>query len=59
MNRKKALITLATIEGIINLTLIVLFVMGQMSLTAFLISFAAVTLLTMGLIFIINRKCSE
>ena len=56
INRKKALITVAIIEGLLNILIIVLFVLGKMSFMQFLILFAAVTLITMGIIFIINRK---
>lgn len=56
MNRKKALITLAIIEGILNILIIVLLVIEKMNVTGFLISFGAVTLLTMLAIFVIIRK---
>lgn len=56
MNRKKALVTLAIIEGLLNILLIVLFVMQKMSLMGFIISFGTVTLLTMLGIFIIIQK---
>ena len=56
MNRKKALITVAVIEAIINLAVIVLFVLGKMSLMQFIILFAAVTLLTMGVLLVIIKK---
>ena len=56
INRKKALITLAIIEGLLNILIIVLLVLEKMSVTGFLISFGAITLLTMGLIFVIIRK---
>ena len=56
MNRKKALVTLAIIEGIVNILLIVLFVMQKMNLMGFIISFGTVTLLTMLGIFIIIQK---
>ena len=56
MNRKKALITVAVIVAIINLAVIVLFVLGKMSLMQFIILFAAVTLLTMGVLLVIIKK---
>lgn len=56
MNRKKALVTVAVIEGIINIAIILLFVLGKMSLMQFLILFAAVTLLTMGVLVTVIRK---
>ena len=56
MNRKKALITLAIIEGLLNILIIVLLVIEKMSVTGFFISFGAVTLLTMLAIFVIIRK---
>ena len=56
MNRKNAIITLAIIEGVLNITVIVLFVIGKLSLTWFLITFGAVTLLTMLAIYIILHK---
>ncbi|MBQ6166310.1 MAG: hypothetical protein IJK41_02595 [Muribaculaceae bacterium] len=56
MNRKKALIILAIIEGLLNILLIVLLVIGKLSVTGFLISFGIVTLLTMLAIFIIIKK---
>ena len=56
INRKKALITLAIIEGLLNILIIVLLVLEKMSVTGFLISFGAITLLTMGIIFVIIRK---
>ena len=55
-NRKKALIALATIEGILNLAIIVLFVFQKLSLTGFLVAFGLVTLLTLLAIFIVIRK---
>ena len=55
-NRKKALIALATIEGILNLAIIVLFVLQKLSLTGFLVAFGLVTLLTLLAIFIVIRK---
>lgn len=54
--RKKALIALATIEGILNLAIIVLLVFEKLSLTRFFVAFGLVTLLTMLAIFIIIRK---
>ena len=54
--RKKALIALATIEGILNLAIIVLLVFEKLSLTGFFVAFGLVTLLTMLAIFIIIRK---
>jgi len=56
INRNKALITLAIIEGLINILIIVLLVIGKLSVTGFLISFGIVTLLTMLAIFIIIHK---
>ena len=56
MNRKNAIITVAIIEGIINIAIIVLFVLGKMSLMQFIILFGAVTLLTMGVLFTVIRK---
>ena len=56
MNRKKALIILAIIEGLLNILLIVLLVIGKLSVTGFLISFGIVTLLTMLAIFIIIKN---
>ena len=56
MNRKKALITLAIIEGLLNILIIVLLVIEKMSVTGFLISFGAITLLTMLAIYIILHK---
>ena len=56
MNRKKALIILAIIEGLLNILLIVFLVIGKLSVTGFLISFGIVTLLTMLAIFIIIKK---
>ena len=53
MNRKKALIILAIIEGLLNILLIVLLVIGKLSVTGFLISFGIVTMLA---IFIIIKK---
>ena len=55
-NRKKALIALATIEGLLNLAIIVLLVFEKLSLTGFFVAFGLVTLLTMLAIFIIIRK---
>ena len=55
-NRKKALIVLATIEGLLNLAIIVLFVFQKLSLMGFLVAFGLVTLLTLLAIFIIIRK---
>jgi Na+/H+ antiporter NhaA len=55
-NRKKALIALATIEGILNLAIIVLFVFQKLSLMGFLVAFGLVTLLTLLAIFIVIRK---
>ncbi len=55
-NRKKALIVLATIEGILNLAIIVLFVFQKLSLMGFLVAFGLVTLLTLLAIFIVIRK---
>lgn len=56
MNRKKALITLAIIEGLLNILIIVLLVIEKMSVTGFFISFGAITLLTMLAIFVIIHK---
>lgn len=55
-NRKKALIALATIEGLLNLAIIVLFVFQKLSLMGFLVAFGLVTLLTLLAIFIVIRK---
>jgi len=55
-NRKKALIVLATIEGLLNLAIIVLFVFQKLSLMGFLVAFGLVTLLTLLAIFIVIRK---
>ena len=56
MNRKTAIYTLATIESILNILLIVLFVIKKLSLSGFVISFGVVTLLTLLAIFIIIKK---
>ena len=56
MNRKKALIMLAMIEGLLNIAIIVLLAIGKLSVTGFLISFGIVTLLTMLAIFVIIHK---
>lgn len=56
MNRKIALYTLAAIEGILNILIIVLFVMQELSLTGFLICICTVTLVTVLGIIIINNK---
>ena len=56
MNRKKALITLAIIESLLNFLVILLFVIGKLSLVGFLISFGVITLLTMVAIFVITHK---
>lgn len=47
MNRKKEIITVAIIECLINLLIIVLLVIGQLSVTEFLITFGVTTLLTL------------
>lgn len=56
MNRKKALVTLAIIEGLLNIAIIVLFAFHKLSLTGLLIAFGTVTLLTMLAIFVIIHK---
>ena len=56
INRKKALITLAIIEGFLNIAIIALFAFHKLSLTGFLIAFGVVTVLTMLAIFIIQHK---
>lgn len=59
MNRKRAITLVAFIEGLVNLLIIVLFVMKALSLTGFIISFVFVMFITMGVLFVINRKFPE
>lgn len=59
MNRKRAIILVAIIESLVNLIIIVLFVMKALSLTGFLISFVFVMFITLGILFVINRKFPE
>ncbi len=55
-NRKKALIALANLWGILNLAIMVLFVVEKLSLIGFVITFSLVTLVTLLAIVIIIRK---
>ena len=59
MNRKRAITLVALIEGLVNLLIIVLFVMKALSLTGFIISFVFLMFITMGILFVINRKFPE
>ena len=59
MNRKRAITLVALIEGLVNLLIIVLFVMKALSLTGFIIAFVFVMFITMGVLFVINRKFPE
>lgn len=56
MNRKKAIITVAIIECLINLLIILLLVFEKLSVTGFLITFGVTTLLTVLAIFFIIYK---
>lgn len=56
MNRKKAIITVAIIECLINLLVILLLVFEKLSVTGFLITFGFTTLLTMLAILVIIHK---
>ena len=56
MNRKKAVIMFALIETLVNILIIALFLMGKLSQTGFIITFAVAMLVSMGVAFIIIRK---
>ena len=56
MNKKKAVLTFAIIETLVNALIIALFLMGKLSLTGFVIAFSFATLVSTGVAFIIIRK---
>ncbi|MBR4829952.1 MAG: hypothetical protein IKZ92_09155 [Muribaculaceae bacterium] len=56
MNRKRAIIALAIIETLIYITIFVLMEFGKISFRAYLIAFVIVTVITLALLFVINRK---
>ena len=55
-SRKKALIVLAAIEGILIFAIIVLFVFQKLSLMGFGIALSLITVLTSLAVFIVIRK---
>lgn len=55
-SRKKALIVLAAIEGILIFAIILLFVFQKLSLTGFGIALSLITVLTSLAVFIVIRK---
>ena len=56
MSRKKALIALATIEGLLSIIVILLYLIGKLSVFGLIVSYLIITLLTLLAIFIIIRK---
>lgn len=56
LNRKSAICAFGIIDTLVNLLIIALFLMGKLSLTGFIIAFAVVMVVGVGVAFLIIRK---